>query len=458
MKKIVVFLLLLVSLNTAAQNDAVEDTAAKPVITAVGKPDGTKTEIKINKDGGSLKSSDGMVELIIPGGAVSKKTTISIQPISNLMANGNGKAYRFEPSGIPFQKSVQLIFHYDEVQITDSMQLLMGIAMQDDKGQWYSLNKFNLDTVVKTISGNINHFSDWSNFSAIKITPEYARVKVKKSIVLTVSATEPKESDDDDLAPLFKHPKKLIKETIWSVSGTKGGNPTVGELNIKDSWTIGNEYKAPASVPNQNPVAVSVKLEGLKFTFNKISFNNLRVASNLLIYDNAYEVTIISSIDAAAGSEFGTATYKDTGSFVVSLNGKDTKIIEKENRNAIAESDYKGKCEITLLEKGHGNVHIIGAQSINVIPPSSPQGNAWIDIAFKHAPTKLPILQFRCPPHYPDKEWTIDNNRKGNAMFAMMPAFPQRIKFEAKEGEQVITEMNESGIYLKITVKQLKEE
>ena len=70
MKKIAAFILFFVSATVSAQNDAAEDTAATPVITAVGKPQGRKTEIKINKDGGSLKSSDGMAELIFPAGAV----------------------------------------------------------------------------------------------------------------------------------------------------------------------------------------------------------------------------------------------------------------------------------------------------------------------------------------------------------------------------------------------------
>ena len=456
MKKILAYVLLFVSVNVSAQNNAVEDTAATPVITAIGKPNGTKSEIKINKDGSNLRSSDGILELIIPEGAVPKKTIISIQPITNLM--GNGKAYRLEPSGIHFQKPLQLIFHYDEEEYKDSMQLLMGIAMQDDKGQWYSLNKFNLDTVAKTISGNINHFSDWTNFAAIKITPEYARVKVKKSIVLTISVTEPKGSDDDDLAPLYQPPKKLIKETIWSVNGIKGGNATVGELTYKNSWTIGNEYKAPASVPNQNPVAVSVKLEGLRFTFNKISFNNLRVVSNLLIYDNAYEVKIVSTMDGSAGSELGTVTYKDTGSFVVSVNGKDTRIIEKVNKNVPDKLDYTGKCIVTQLKEGSGNVHLLGTQSINVIPPASQGGNSWIEIVFKRAPTILPLLQFKCPP-VGKGDWTISTNAKANAMIApILPAFPQHIKFEAKEGEQTIEEINTGGIYYKVTVKQLTEE
>ena len=76
MKKIATLVLLFISVNVSAQNEAAEDTTTTAVITAVGKPKGKKTEIKINKDGGSLKSSDGMVELIFPAGALSKKTDI----------------------------------------------------------------------------------------------------------------------------------------------------------------------------------------------------------------------------------------------------------------------------------------------------------------------------------------------------------------------------------------------
>ena len=144
MKKIVAFVLLFISANVSAQNEVAEDTAATPLLPQWENPMGKKTEIKMTKDGGSLKSSDGMAELIFPAGAVSKKTDISIQPITNLMANGNGMAYRFEPSGIQFKQPVKVIFHYDEEEIKDSMQLLLGIAMQDETGQWLGLNKTDL--------------------------------------------------------------------------------------------------------------------------------------------------------------------------------------------------------------------------------------------------------------------------------------------------------------------------
>lgn len=69
---------LFVSIKTIAQNSPVHDTTAKPAITIIGKPDGEKAEMKIGKDGGSISSSDGKAELIIPEGSVTKKTTFSI--------------------------------------------------------------------------------------------------------------------------------------------------------------------------------------------------------------------------------------------------------------------------------------------------------------------------------------------------------------------------------------------
>src|SRR3979411_2242382 len=113
MRKIFVFTFFIVSVNISAQNNGVGDTATKPAITETGKPDGEKTEMKIGKEGGSFTSSDGKIRLIIPGGVFSKKTSFSIQPTTNPAPNGNGKAYRLEPSGIKFQKPLQIVFYYN---------------------------------------------------------------------------------------------------------------------------------------------------------------------------------------------------------------------------------------------------------------------------------------------------------------------------------------------------------
>jgi hypothetical protein len=464
MKKISAIALLLFSIIASAQNEIAEDTTAKPAITAIGKADGQKAEMKIGKPGGRFTSSDRKVELIIPEGAVSKKTTFSILPITNMVPNGNGKAYRLEPSGVQFQKPVQLIFHYTEEESVDSMQLLMGIATQDNTGQWYCLKNFTLDTIKKTVSGHINHFSDWSKFDAIKLDPGHKRVKILNSLTLQILGVvpRPKESDDEELSPLYR--TKEPKQLIWKVNEVVGGNANFGTIkgwagSAADRKLEYGNFIAPAAVPDkQNPVAVTVNLKGLNYKFNNIVFKDLKLVSNLLIYDNAYEIKMISVVNGIAGSVLGACKYKDTGSFVVSLNGKESKIIEKVNKNAAAELDYDGKCTIVPLKPGSGNIHIAGSPVIKITPSSSPNGPATIEITFSRYPTIFPLLNFTCPDG--NGGTFTSSNAKANAFVAgLLPAAPQYIKFEAKYGEQTQVVGKEGGdIYFKYIIKRLEED
>jgi hypothetical protein len=463
MKKIALVTVFLISLSASAQNDAVEDTIARPAITETGKPDGTKKEMKIGKDGGSLVSSDGKVALIIPEGAVSKKTTFSIQPITNMVPNGNGQAYRLEPSGIQFQKPVQLVFYYTPEESADSAQLLMGIAMQDKTGQWFSLKKFVLDTVAKTMTGGINHFSDWSKFDRLKLYPAYARLKVKKSMNLEIDLVSSEDesneltqlSPDTELSPLTK--RKIPWRAIWMANEITNGNATEGKIAVTSRTSI--TYTAPASLPPKNPVAVTATLLGIVYRYKGITFEKLRLVSNILIYDNAYEVTMITSLTANSGSTLGNVTYNDLGSFVVSITGKEGKLIEKANRNLPDKLDYNGQCTIKHLRPGQGNIHIKGVVSIKVIPAASPDANPWIEIIFLRTPTIFPLLQFTCPDG--NRKTFTSTNEKANVVAAgIMAAFPQQVKFEAKDEEQVILKIGEEGddMYAKFSVKQIKEE
>jgi hypothetical protein len=467
MKKIIAFVLIFIAANVSAQNKVADDTLATPAITAVGKPAGKKTEIKLTRDGGSLKSSDGLVVLIFPDGAVSKKTDVSILPITNLMPNGNGLAYRLEPSGIQFKKPVQLIFNYAEEEIKDSLQLLLGIAMQDEKGQWQGLNQTELDTVAKTISGNINHFSDWSNFSAIKLYPSYARVKVNKELDLTIDLV----ANEEDLAPLDADPmlaslrrRRLPWTSSWRANEILNGNSVVGTVTRQSK--VNAVYKAPAKLPDRNPVAVTADLKGLNYK-TKVrgqitTFTDLKLVSNILVFDDAYEVTMINEMQGPSGTCLGAATYRDTGSFVISLNGREARIIERVNRNTSAFLDYSlGRCwGYTILKNGTGNIHIAGAPVIKVTPPSSPGKGVWIDISFNHFPTVMPLFRITCKCDDAPGGPITSTNAQGVSFIRMVPAFPIQIKFEAKEGEQTILVHGTPGsdLYAKFTVKQLKED
>ena len=478
MKKIIGFTFLFATVIAAAQNDIAEDTTAKSAITAIGKPDGAKTEMKIGKEGGSFTSSDGKVKLTIPEGAVSKKTTFSIQPVTNLMPNGNGKAYHLEPSGTQFKKPIELVFHYDPEESEDSAQFLMAIAMQDDKGQWYGLNKFTLDTVAKTISGNINHFSTWATFDKLALLGP-KRLKVTKTDIMVIYGVDDgsdriwreeleKHSREtygqDVLSPLrsWKRPQK----GIWKVNGIVKGNPEFGTLmfgKVDESRLKTNDYTAPRNVPDVNPVTVSVDLVGASFLINGKYVTGLNLKTKVLIYDDAYEVTMISEIQDPSGTCLGATTYADAGSFVVSLNGKEPRIIERVNKNTSAFLNYSGgRCwDYKILKPGTGSIHIAGTPVIKVTPASAPGKSAMIEIIFRKVPSIFPLFQVTCKCDDAPGGPVTSTNAQGIAMMAaILPAQPINIKFEAKEGEQTILEHGKPGgqLYAKFTVKQLKED
>lgn len=66
--------------------------------------------------GATLQTADGRAKLVIPPGALSVQTTLTIQSTQRNIAGFNmltGTAYDFGPEGIQFEKPVQLTFQYD---------------------------------------------------------------------------------------------------------------------------------------------------------------------------------------------------------------------------------------------------------------------------------------------------------------------------------------------------------
>jgi hypothetical protein len=458
MKKIIAFLFLVITINATAQINIAEDTTAKPAITAFGKDDGIKTEIKIGKGGGSISSADGVVTLIFPEDALSKKTNISIQPVENMAMNGNGKGYKMEPSGIIFNKPATIVFNYANEDTANNAQALMNIAMQNENGKWFKLNKTVKDTVAKTITGSIKHFSTYVNFSKAKITPAYARLKVGRSIRLKIIEAYYDDTEEDviTLTPINGVTEYPVMN--WKVNGIEKGNSTVGFISASTKGSA--IFKAPEKVPVPALVAVSVSQVYNSAFVKRYGYNFM--VSNILIYDNAYKVTMVHSMyEAPSAGLFMAVNYRDTGSFIVSITGKEATVIEKENRNTISDLDYKGDCKVQQLQPGTGTLHILGVSSTRVIPPLTPDGNPWVEIFFKRAPTIIPLLKFTCPPVGGKGDDYTGTTEKARAMAAgILPAFPTQVRFELKEEEQTILLIGKEGdkAFLKFTVKKLKDE
>src|SRR5688500_17320870 len=114
MKKYSLILIVLLALTTFSdRKKGVGGTPESvPSSTPVGTNDGTAITKTIGSAGGGAISADGEVELIIPPGALATNTDITIQPITNNIPTGRGKAYRFTPDGQQFSKDITIKFHY----------------------------------------------------------------------------------------------------------------------------------------------------------------------------------------------------------------------------------------------------------------------------------------------------------------------------------------------------------
>jgi hypothetical protein len=447
MKKIVLILVVVFFFQSIlfSQLNAVDSTdVGELVITKAGQPAGEGVSQKIGKEGGKIISADGKVELIFPEGALDKKTNISIQPVSNTMPGSRGKAYHLQPAGIVFKKPVEIIFHYKSHELNGNSPELLGIAMQDEKGQWYGLKNFTLDTINRALKGQIRHFSYWVDYFAASISPASGRLKVNKELLLQINSF--RSNNDEELTPL-----SLIRATvrpIWTANGVTNGNSHTGTITTQNQLQWVSLYKAPASVPDRNPVAVTAEIKNLSFKIGNQSYTNLKLTSNILIYDNAFEVIMEGWNDNTAE---GMCTMRliDEGSFVVQLDGNRTTVMDVQNNLYNQPVKAGCPCSFTWINQAAclGPIHIGAVQSIYVVPANPPsQPYSQVKIMFVPGMTPMPIFYYVCP------------KKTGTTPLFSAPTFPRYLEFYTKNEEQVIMEEPNPSHGFRIKVRPIRDD
>lgn len=225
--------------------------------TSVGTPAGQPVTKTIGATGGQLSSADGIITVIIPAGALNADKTISIQPITNQLPSGVGNAYRITPHGEQFSKPVTVVIHYKPGDTDSTLAEFLDIAYQDTEGNWQAILDKTVDKVNREIKIITTHFSDWTYFKSLKLTPATATVQTGDVIELKVTTTFPRLDPDDQPAtnktvPVYTSPRELRPDEIrgWSYSGE-------GSLEWEGAKAI---YQAPDHVPSGNPEAVAATI------------------------------------------------------------------------------------------------------------------------------------------------------------------------------------------------------
>lgn len=450
MKKILfIFLSVLLSVSSFSQKRDTVSVVRSKTLTAFGKVIGDSVSRMIDSDGGKISSPDGKMELIIPPNALLSKTNISITPVENLAPGGSIGAYKLEPSEIEFKQPAKIIYHYKDSDYNGSNQNLQSIAFQDKTGQWYRLKKVFIDTAQKTITGDLTHFSVWATFDYAQILPSSARVRVGKtkslSIVINWPSGGPTNSSsapgvEDDLAS--PPPSQLV--IVWQVNSVPGGNAVDGTIAGDNS---GASYTAPNSIPERNPVAVTAEAEA-NAPIGNIIFHSLKLVSNITIIDNSYLITV-SGYNKQSTLRC-TITSLDTGSCILQLNGRRSKLedIKNMNQKIVVTSC---PCNVRELNPGRsvGPINIVGASRIDVVPANPPQ-KPYASVTIYFTRSTGIIAGFAVDPC---------QGSPGTSWPAMpFPALPAVLQFEAKPGEQTLMKGGDANNGFEVKVKRLDED
>lgn len=285
-----------------------------PVITPRGTASGQTTSSSIGSAGGTIQSADGNLTVVIPPGALSSNTTITIQPITNEGPLGIGSAYRLEPEGIAFAEPVKLQFYYSEALLDGIPADFLWIITQASNGGWNAMLHGEVDTNTKTVSVHTNHFSDWTlgKFIDLSITPAASVLKKNQSVQLKVFGfvRDQAVKDEDELAPLIAISESQDELTPltpippvesrfmsfrikqWMLNGvTSPVSNSNGSLNATKNDAT---YTAPGKRPDVNPVSVSVQLESSNKEGAKSSY--LLNSSISIVEDDLYLILKIDGV------------------------------------------------------------------------------------------------------------------------------------------------------------------
>jgi hypothetical protein len=412
-----IYALLITSCVYAQKNPA--DTTRKRCITAQGVPYGNIASATLGKQGGSIVSDDGNLELIFPQGALEKNTTITIQAQSSTMPASIGTSYKMEPSGTVFKQPVKVVMHYNDNELKEISKEILSLALQSSNAQWSSVKDVSFDTINKTISGFINHFSSLVVYQKAMLQPKSKTIKVNNKFRFYV--TEFITVEDIDFAEIWEIDMRIAfydvgyfdtkEPPLWSVNGRKGGDALIGTISqTNDGFS---DYTAPAKVPDNNPVTVSVEMQ---MAYEKRPVK-IVLASTVHIVEDAYRFTFIG----VSNNMGGVFKMLDSSSCDVVIEGNKVRLINIVNHKPWSDwpRSTKGGCrlEYPSADAYKGLVEISGMTQGMVVKPKTEKGTTTITASLLPAMGNTPEIIEIC-------------KERRHSPSMPLPAQPTYIRFE----------------------------
>jgi hypothetical protein len=343
--------------------------------TGFGTPDGKSVSKQIGTAGGTIVSDDGRVELIFPVGALTASTDISIQPAKNMLDNGTGKAYQFEPAGIQFKKPVRIIFHYTTEEAEACPADLMSFSLQDRSGKWSSFEYEDWDSTSQTLKGYIHHFTYFTNLKDIMLKPESEEVPVNgQTKILVLDKSEPADPKLTD-TPFDQALFDIRYPTGWLVNEYPRGNAAVGFVgtstttpNKKQKYFYGI-YNAPEYMPVQNPVTIKLAVQYYSKKLDKKRWKTFEC--RVKVWD-MYRALLVHEFTGREGMD---SKLVDSASFLIKLYPERVVVLNINNYppKTMKEGSRMGVSEKIYLDGAPGTIDVKedtkGYKLSNKFPP-----------------------------------------------------------------------------------------
>lgn len=234
------------------------DPGAGPA--ARGVPDGEATTGVVGPEGGTLASADGRLLLDVPPGALSASVTIGIQPITAVVPDAVGTTYRLTPEDVRFARPVRLTLAYTEEDEEGRSPAGFGVAYQDAGGRRALAAGSTVDARARRVTVATDHFSDWMILEEYRLAPGDGAVRAGGRLELAVERCG-FDAGGGDGPPTFAWACRPLADASgirdWSVDGAVGGRAATGTVTQGGARST---FAAPAALPPNNPVTVSVEV------------------------------------------------------------------------------------------------------------------------------------------------------------------------------------------------------
>jgi hypothetical protein len=128
---------------------------------AGGTPTGTSNgHGTVGKSGGDVATSDGVLTVSVPAGALPADTQITITEIRSPAAGAIGKTFDIGPSGTQFTTPVTLKFKYSSADLSGTAATSLEVATIVN-GEWVALANGAVDTGTQIATGQTTHLSPY---------------------------------------------------------------------------------------------------------------------------------------------------------------------------------------------------------------------------------------------------------------------------------------------------------